>query len=56
MTVASNSAIKRLPTEQRKKIAARAKELIAEELTLREMRKARALTQVNLAKRLGIKQ
>ena len=31
-------------------------ELIAEEMTLRELRKARQLTQVNVARKLGISQ
>lgn len=35
---------------------ARAAELIAEELTLRELRKARKLTQVKIAKKLKMKQ
>jgi transcriptional regulator with XRE-family HTH domain len=38
------------------RVEARAKKLIAEELTLRDLRKARALTQVQLAKALGIGQ
>jgi DNA-binding XRE family transcriptional regulator len=38
------------------RVEARAKKLIAEELTLRDLRKARALTQVQLAKALGVGQ
>ena len=43
-------------SERRKHIKARAKELIAEELALRDIRKSRALTQEQVAKRLGGKQ
>ena len=45
-----------LSPERRRKVAARAAELIAEEMTLRDFRKARKLTQVRLARRLGITQ
>jgi transcriptional regulator with XRE-family HTH domain len=41
---------------QRKKVEARAAALIAEEMTLRELRHARKLTQVRVAKKLGITQ
>ena len=41
---------------QRKKVEARAAQLIAEEMTLRELRHARKLTQVRMAKSLGITQ
>jgi DNA-binding XRE family transcriptional regulator len=41
---------------RRKQIKARAKELIAEEMALRDIRKSRALTQEQVAKRLGGKQ
>jgi transcriptional regulator with XRE-family HTH domain len=41
---------------QRKKVEARAAELIDEEMTLRELRRARKLTQVRLAKALGVTQ
>jgi DNA-binding XRE family transcriptional regulator len=41
---------------QRKKVEARAAQLIAEEMTLRELRQARKLTQVRVAKTLGITQ
>ena len=42
--------------ERRKKIETRAKQLRAEEMTLQELRKARKLTQVHMAKTLGITQ
>jgi len=48
--------IKRLTPAKRKKVEARATELIAEEMTLRELRHARKLTQVRMAKKLGITQ
>jgi DNA-binding transcriptional regulator YiaG len=41
---------------RKKKIKARTKELIAEEMALRDIRKSRALTQEQVAKRLGGKQ
>ena len=48
--------IKKLGPAQRKRVEARAAELIAEEMTLRELRRARKLTQVRVAKKLGITQ
>ena len=56
MAVSVDDKIRKLSTAQRKKVEARAVELIAEEMTLRELRKARKLTQVRMAKRLGITQ
>lgn len=51
-----NDIIKRLSPARRKKVEARAAQLVAEEMTLRELRKARKLTQTHLAKVLGITQ
>ena len=48
--------IETLSPAQRKKVKARAAQLIAEEMTLRELRHARKLTQVRMAKALGITQ
>ncbi len=48
--------IKKLRPLQRKKVETRAAELIAEEMTLRELRHARKLTQVRMARKLGITQ
>ena len=48
--------MKQLSPAQRKKVEARASELIAEEMTLRELRRARKLTQVKVAKKLGVTQ
>jgi DNA-binding XRE family transcriptional regulator len=45
-----------LPAARRKKIAKRTELLIAEEMTMRELRKARQITQVQMAKALGVKQ
>jgi DNA-binding XRE family transcriptional regulator len=48
--------IKALPEARRKKIEARTDQLIREEMTLRELRKARSITQAKLAKVLHVKQ
>jgi len=48
--------IGRLPAAERRQIAARAKKLIAEEMSLREVRKAVGKTQVQIAKRLKVGQ
>ncbi len=56
MSVNVNDKISRLSPAQRKKVAARAAEIVAEEMTLRELRKARQLTQVCVARALGITQ
>ena len=47
---------KELSPARRKKVAARAAQLVAEEMTLQELRRARKLTQVRMAKALGINQ
>jgi DNA-binding XRE family transcriptional regulator len=47
---------KELSPARRKKIEARAAELLAEEMTLQELRRARKLTQVRIAKKLGVSQ
>jgi DNA-binding XRE family transcriptional regulator len=56
MAVNVDDKIKKLSPAQRKKVEARAAELIAEEMTLGELRKARKLTQVRMAKVLGVTQ
>jgi DNA-binding XRE family transcriptional regulator len=56
MPVNVNDKIKRLSPAQRRKVEARAAALVAEEMTLRELRRARKLTQVRMAKALGITQ
>lgn len=45
-----------LPEDRRNRIEERAKVLIAEEMTLRDLRKARNQTQARVAKELGINQ
>jgi len=56
MAVNVNDKIKRLKPAQRRKVEARAAELVAEEMTLGELRRARKLTQVRVTKALGITQ
>ena len=56
MSVNVEDKIRKLSPAQRKKVEARTAEFIAEEMTLRELRKARKLTQVRMAKQLGITQ
>ena len=46
----------KLPTSRREKIEERAQTLIAEEMSLCDLRKARQQTQVRVAKKLGISQ
>ena len=56
MPITLKDKMKKLSPAQRKKVEARAAELIAEEMTLRELRYARKLTQVKVAKTLGVAQ
>jgi DNA-binding XRE family transcriptional regulator len=56
MAITLQSKLKKLPASRRKRIRKRAKELIAEELTLRDLRKALKLTQAELASKLHMKQ
>jgi DNA-binding XRE family transcriptional regulator len=56
MPVDVSDKIKKLSASRREKVEARAAELIAEEMTLRKLRQARKLTQVEVAKKLGITQ
>jgi transcriptional regulator with XRE-family HTH domain len=56
MTVTLEQVLKRLPAERRRRVMARAEEIIGEQRTLAELRKAQRLTQQKLAKKLGIKQ
>lgn len=48
--------IRALPRAVREKVDARSAALVSEELTLRELRRARKLTQVRMAKEMGISQ
>jgi predicted transcriptional regulator len=45
-----------LPAVRRRKIEKRTTALIAEEMTLRELRKVREISQTQLAEKLGVKQ
>ena len=51
-----NEIIESLPAARRRKIEKLAFRLMAEEMTLQELRRAREMTQVKMAKRLGIAQ
>jgi transcriptional regulator with XRE-family HTH domain len=51
-----NAILKDLPTDRRRKVQRRVKQLIAEEMALQELRKARKLTQIKLAQKLGVTQ
>lgn len=51
-----NEKMKTLPKARRRKVEARAAELIAEEASLQDLRKAMGLTQVKMAKLLGVGQ
>jgi transcriptional regulator with XRE-family HTH domain len=54
--VSVRDKIGKLNSTQRKKVEARAAEIIAEEMSLRDLRKARKLTQARVAKVLGVTQ
>jgi len=51
-----NDIINKLGAAQRRKVEVRAAQLIAEEMTLRELRRARKITQQKIAKSLNIGQ
>jgi transcriptional regulator with XRE-family HTH domain len=51
-----NETINKLSSAQRRKVEARAARLIAEEMTLQELRRARRITQQKIAKSLNIGQ
>jgi DNA-binding XRE family transcriptional regulator len=55
-TVSLEDKLARLPGERRAKVGGSAAELIAEEMTLRDLRRALDRTQVWLARELGVKQ
>jgi len=56
MAITLDDKMRDLSPERRKRVEARAAQLIAEELTLQKLRRARKLTQVRMAKALGIGQ
>lgn len=56
MSTSLRQIVDRLPDGERKGIVRRTHELIAEELSLQELRKAMAVTQVQVARSLGKRQ
>ena len=56
MVASLEDKLARLPGDRRARVEARAAELIAEEMTLRDLRRALEHTQVALARQLGVKQ
>ena len=56
MAVNVDDKIAALDPARRRKVEERAAELIAEEMTLCELRKARQMTQMSVARQLGISQ
>jgi hypothetical protein len=56
MTVTLEEFTKDFTPEERAKVAARTAELIAEELTLRDLRQAQHLTQERIAELMGVEQ
>ena len=56
MAITIDDKMKKLSAARRKKIEARAAELIAEEMSLRDLRKARKLTQEHIAEVLNVGQ
>jgi transcriptional regulator with XRE-family HTH domain len=56
MGIPLNEMMARLPGDRRRRVEARAAELIAEEMSLRDLRKAMGRTQVAVAAKLGLKQ
>jgi transcriptional regulator with XRE-family HTH domain len=56
MAITLADKMKGLSPARRKKIEARTAELVREQMTLQELRRARKLTQVSVAKELGITQ
>ena len=56
MATSLEEKLSALPGDRRARVDARAAELIAEEMTLRDLRRALDRTQVALAEQLGVKQ
>lgn len=56
MATTLKDKMRSLGAKRRRKVEARAAELIAEELSLRDLRRARQKTQTSVAKSLGIGQ
>jgi hypothetical protein len=56
MTINLKTVMDNLPLEQRARVEKRAAELIAEEMTLRDLRKAREFTQIRMGELLNMRQ
>lgn len=56
MTIDMKDIINGMPADRREKVEKRAAELIAEEMTLRQLRKAHRKTQAQLSKKLNLTQ
>ncbi len=56
MPVSHDEVMARLSPERRERIAARAAEIVPEELTPRDLRRAQELTQAHVAEILGVEQ
>jgi transcriptional regulator with XRE-family HTH domain len=56
MTISLKTVMDNLPPEQRAKVEQRAAELIAEEMTLQDLRKAREFTQIRMGELLNMRQ
>jgi transcriptional regulator with XRE-family HTH domain len=56
MAINVNDVIASLPAERQAKIKARAAELMAEEMTLQDLRKAREFTQIRMGELLNMRQ
>jgi Helix-turn-helix domain len=56
MTISFKTVMENLPPEERAKVEKRAAELIAEEMTLQDLRKAREFTQIRMGELLNMRQ
>jgi transcriptional regulator with XRE-family HTH domain len=56
MTISLKTVMDNLPPEQRARVEQRAAELIAEEMTLQDLRKAREFTQIRMGELLNMRQ
>jgi transcriptional regulator with XRE-family HTH domain len=56
MTINFRTVMDNLPPEERETVEKRAAELIAEEMTLQDLRKAREFTQIRMAELLNMRQ
>lgn len=56
MKISFKTVMENLPPEQRAKVEQRAAELIAEEMTLQDLRRAREFTQIRMGELLNMRQ